>query len=182
MSCSKEKLTVRQMCIFAMLGVLMFLSKLALEALPNIHAVGMLTMVYTIVYRKKALIPLYIYVILCGIYAGFNVWWIPYIYIWTVLWGATMLLPRKMPDRIKMIVYPSVCALHGILFGTLYAPCQALILHFTFKQTLAWIAAGIFPFDTLHAIGNFAFGLLIVPLVKLLNFLELRSTNISRSI
>ena len=50
------------MVIFAMLGTLMFCSKIILEVLPNIHLLGMLTMVYTIVYRRKALIPIYIYV------------------------------------------------------------------------------------------------------------------------
>ena len=69
----------REMVTFAMLGTLMFCSKLAMEALPNIHLLGMLTMVYTLVYRKKALIPIYIYVILNGAFSGFNLWWVPYI-------------------------------------------------------------------------------------------------------
>lgn len=145
----------------------MFISKLVLEFLPNIHLLGMLTMLYTITFRAKALIPIYIYVLLSGLYAGFNMWWIPYLYIWTILWGITMLLPKKMPKVAKCIVYPIVCALHGFAFGTLYAPAQAVMFHFNFEQTLAWIAAGI-PWDIVHGIGNFAVGLLIVPLSELL--------------
>ena len=38
---------------------------------------GMLTIVYTVVYRRKALIPIYIYVFMNGLFAGFNMWWIP---------------------------------------------------------------------------------------------------------
>ena len=53
-----------------------------MELLPNIHLLGMLTMVYTIVFRIKALIPIYVYVFLNGIFAGFSPWWIPYLYIW----------------------------------------------------------------------------------------------------
>ena len=98
-----------------MLGTLMFCSKIILEVLPNIHLLGMLTMVYTIVYRRKALIPIYIYVFMNGLFAGFNMWWVPYLYIWTVLWGAVMLLPKKMPKKIACVVYPALCALHGIL-------------------------------------------------------------------
>ena len=168
----KLKVTARQICIFSMLGTIMFLSKLVLEFLPNIHMLGMLTMVYTLVYRKKALIPIYIYVFLNGLYAGFSLWWVPYLYIFSVLWLVTMLLPKKMPLRAQMTVYPVVCALHGLLFGVLYSPFQALIMRLTVKQTLAWIAAGFFPFDVIHAIGNFLFGMLIVPLVKLLTLLE----------
>ena len=154
---------IREMVIFAMLGTLMFCSKIILEVLPNIHLLGMLTMVYTIVYRRKALIPIYIYVFMNGLFAGFNMWWVPYLYIWTVLWGAVMLLPKKMPKKIACVVYPALCALHGILFGILYAPAQAVMFGFTLEQTLAWIASGL-PFDILHCGGNLAAGLLILPL------------------
>lgn len=159
------------MVIFAMLGTLMFCSKIVMEVLPNIHMLGMLTIVYTVVYRKKALIPIYIYVFLNGLFAGFNMWWIPYLYIWTLLWGAVMLLPRNLPDKFACFVYPALCALHGILFGILYAPAQALMFGFTFEQTLAWIASGL-PFDLLHSTGNLAAGLLILPLTKLLRKLD----------
>ena len=67
----------RKMVVFAMLGTLMFVSKIAMEFLPNVHLLGALTMVYTIVYRKQALIPIYVYVFLNGLYAGFNLWWVP---------------------------------------------------------------------------------------------------------
>lgn len=145
----------------------MFASKLWMEALPNMHMVGMLTVTYTVVYRWKALYPLYIFVLLTGLYGGFNLWWIPYLYIWTVLWGITMLLPRHMPRWLAVPVYMSVCALHGFLYGTLYAPAQALMFGFSFQQTLAWIAAG-FPFDIIHGISNLCAGVLIYPLSVLL--------------
>ena len=159
---NKKKLSIKEICLFAILGALMFISKIVMEALPNIHLLGMLTMTYTIVFRKKALIPIYVYVLLNGLYAGFNSWWIPYLYIWTVLWGVTMLLPKKMPKVVASVVYPLICALHGLFFGALYAPIQALMFRFTFEQTLAWIAAGL-TFDIIHMAGNFALGLLIFP-------------------
>lgn len=145
-----------------MLGTLMFVSKIVMEGLPNVHLLGMLTMTYTLVFRKKALIPIYVYVFLNGLYAGFNAWWIPYLYLWTILWGVTMLLPQKMPKPVACVVYPVVCALHGLAFGTLYAPAQALMYGYTLEQTLAWIAVGL-PWDAVHAAGNFAVGFLIYP-------------------
>lgn len=141
----------------------MFCSKILMEALPNIHLLGMLTMTYTVVFRKKALFPIYIYVLLNGIYAGFNMWWIPYLYIWTVLWAVTMALPQNMSKKAKQIVYPIVCCLHGLLFGTLYAPAQAIMMGLSFKGTLAWIAAG-FPWDVIQGAGNLVLGTLIYPL------------------
>ena len=157
---NRTHLSIKEICLFAILGALMFISKIVMEALPNIHLLGMLTITYTIVFRKKALIPIYVYVLLNGLFAGFTAWWIPYLYIWTILWVVTMLLPKNMPKVVSCVVYPLLCALHGLFFGTLYAPVQALMYGFTFEQTLTWIAAGL-TFDIIHMIGNFAVGLLI---------------------
>ena len=145
----------------------MFCSKLLMEVLPNIHLLGMFTMVFTLVYRKKALIPIYLYVFINGLFWGFSSWWLPYLYIWAVLWGITMLLPRRLSKRAAYIVYPVVCALHGFAYGTLYAPAQAMMFGMDLKQTLAWIAVGL-PWDVIHAVGNFCAGFLIVPLTALL--------------
>ncbi|MBQ3590332.1 MAG: hypothetical protein II979_00205, partial [Clostridia bacterium] len=57
-----KKLT--RLVLFAMLGTLVFASKIAMESLPNIHPAAMLLMAYTVVYRSHALIPLYVYVFL----------------------------------------------------------------------------------------------------------------------
>lgn len=149
----------------------MFVSKIVMEFLPNVHLLSMLTIVYTVVYRAKALIPIYICMMLMGLFYGFAMWWWPYLYIWTVLWAVVMLLPKNMPVKFAVPVYAVVCALHGLAFGTLYAPLWAAIAKLSFKSTLAWIAAG-FPFDITMMIGNFAASFLCVPLIKLLNKLE----------
>lgn len=153
--------------VFAMLGVIMFISKYLTDLLPNIHFLGMLTMTYTIVYRKKALIPIYVFVMLIGIFNGFAMWWIPYLYIWTILWGITMLLPKNMSKKIAVPVYAVVCALHGLCYGILYAPAQAIMFGLNFKAMLTWIATG-FYFDIIHGIGNFALGFLTIPLSEAL--------------
>ncbi len=156
-----------------MLGTLMFASKIIMEVFPNIHLLGMLTMVYTLVFRVKALIPIYIYISLNGLYAGFDIWWYPYLYIWTILWGLTLLLPRNMPRAVKAVIYPALCALHGFAYGALYAPAQAILFGFDLAQTLAWIVAGL-PFDFIHGVSNIFVGLLILPLSERLSKLYLR--------
>ena len=158
---------LRELILFALLGTIMFCSKIIMEALPNIHLLGMLTMTYTLVFRAKALIPLYVYVLLNGLYAGFALWWIPYLYIWTLLWGITMLLPKRMPNGAKAVIYPLVCGLHGAAFGILYAPGQALMFGLDFEGMVAWIVAGL-PFDLLHAVGDLLAGFLILPMSELL--------------
>ena len=167
MKSNKKRISIKEICLFAILGALMFVSKIVMEALPNIHLLGMLTVTYTIVFRKKALIPIYTYVLLNGLFAGFGAWWVPYLYIWTILWGSIMLLPKNMPKTVACVVYPILCALHGLFFGVLYAPVQALMSGFTFEQTLAWITTGL-TFDIIHMVGNFAVGLLIFPVSEAL--------------
>ncbi len=161
------KLTVKETAIFSMLGALMWASKMLMELLPNIHLVAVLTVVFTLVYRQKALYPIYIFVLLTGLYGGFNAWWVPYLYIWTLLWVIVMLLPKRMPRALAVGVYAVVCSLHGFLYGILYAPAQALFFGLDFKGMLTWIAAGA-VFDTVHGVSNFFCGLLIVPIATLI--------------
>lgn len=165
------KLTVRETAVFGMLGAVMYVSKMIMELAPNIHLLGVFTIAFTIVYRKKALYPIYVYVLLNGALSGFGTWWIPYLYIWTILWGIVMLLPQKMPKKVKPLVYMVVCALHGFLYGVLYAPAQALLFGLSFKGTIAWIVSGL-PFDLIHGVSNFFCGMLIMPIVSILKRLE----------
>lgn len=165
------KLKIKEIAVFALLGAVMIVSKKLMESLPNIHILGTLIVAITLVYRKKALYPLYIYVLLDGLFSGFALWWLPYLYVWTVLWGMTMLLPKKMPGKIAPVVYCVVCSLHGFLFGTLYAPANALLYGLGFRDMIAWIVSG-FPFDCIHGISNACCGIFIVPLAGLLRRLS----------
>lgn len=165
------KLTTRELTIFAMLGATMYASKMIMEFAPNIHLLGVFTIAFTVVYRKKALYPIYIYVLLLGLFNGFSTWWIPHLYVWVVLWAVVMRLPRKLPKKIEPLIYMMVCAMHGFLYGVLYAPSQALLFGLNLKGTIAWIISGL-PFDIIHGISNFICGILIVPIVRTLRLAE----------
>lgn len=165
------KLTTREIAVFAMLGAVMYASKIIMEFAPNIHLIGVFIVAFTVVYRSKALYPIYIYVLLTGMFGGFASWWYSYLYIWTVLWGAVMLLPKTMPKGIRSFVYMTVCAAHGFLYGTLYAPMQALLYGMSFSKMIAWIIAGL-PWDFLHGVSNFFCGILIVPIISVLRLAQ----------
>ena len=167
----KSRLTVFELVLLPIFGVLMYVSKLVMEFLPNIHLLGMFIMVFTLKYRWKALIPIYVYVFLLLFSGGFSLWWVPNLYTWTVLWGITMLLPRRMSYRWQMVVYPAVCALHGLAYGTIYAPAQALLFGLNWQGMVAWIVSGL-PFDIIHGVGNLLTGFLILPLLALLERLH----------
>lgn len=156
-----------ELVLSAMLGTIMFVSKLVLEFLPNIHLLGVFIVAFTVVFRTKALVSIYVFVLMNGVFSGFTPWWFPYLYVWTILWGIVMLLPKNMSKKVAIPTYMAVCGLHGFLFGVLYAPAQAIMFGLSFKSTLTWIATGL-PFDLIHGISNILLGVLIVPIVTLL--------------
>ncbi len=167
---AKKKISLRQLTIFAMIAALMYATKIALQALPNVHLLAVFIAASTIVYRKKALYPLYTYVFIEGLFAGFAAWWLPYLYLWTILWAAVMFVTsfKKVTEsRFFPLIIMITCALHGFAFGTLYAPAQALMYGLNFKAMIAWIIAGI-PFDLIHGISNFCCSLLVMPFVRIM--------------
>ena len=161
----------RRMVVFALLGALAFLGDIVFEGLPNVHPVAVLIAAYTVVYGWYALIPLYVYVFLIGFSWGFGAFWLPYLYVWLPLFLLIHIIPRCFPTALRTVLYTVICALHGLFFGILWAPAQALMFGFTVKQTLAWIAAGL-TFDIIHAVGNACASLLVLPIAHILRTLE----------
>lgn len=162
------KVKIRETCIFGMLGVMMYVSRVALSALPNIHLLAFFIMSFTAIYRKKALYIVYTYVLVEGIMCGFALWWIPYLYLWTILWAASVILLKPSSRWYK---FSLIGLMHGVLFGTLYAPLQMIMFNFSFDETIVWIAAGL-PWDITHGISNAIIAMLCPTFVKLLIRLE----------
>lgn len=164
----------RRTVIFALLGALAFLGDIIFEGLPNVHPVAVLIAAYTVVYGYYALIPMYVYVFLIGFSWGFGAFFLPYLYVWLPLFLLIHIIPRRWPTVLRAVLYSVVCTLHGLFFGVLWAPAQALMFGFNFEQTLAWIATGL-TFDIIHAVGNACASLLILPIVRILRMLEKQS-------
>ncbi len=165
------KLNTNRIAVFGLMGALLYVARQAMSALPNIHLTGVFIVVLTVVYRRQALYPLYTFILMEGLFGGFNTWWLPYLYIWTVLWGAVMLLPKNMKPQTAAVVYALVCACHGFLYGVLYAPAQALIFGLSWEGMLAWIASG-FTFDLIHGFSNLVCGVMIMPLVRVVQRMD----------
>ena len=166
------KLTVREICVFGMLGAVMYASKILMEAFPNVHLLGVFVVSLTVVYRQKALYPIYVFILLLGLLNGFSLWWMPYLYLWALLWGAVMLVPTRWPARARYVVYVILCGLHGFLYGTLYAPAQALLFRYSLKTTIAWIISGL-PWDAVHGVSNLICGsILMLPFIKIFRYMN----------
>jgi energy-coupling factor transport system substrate-specific component len=146
----------------------MFALKIALAWLPNIHFGALLIIVYTLVFRHKALYIIYVYVLLEIMVFGFNpMWSVSYLYVWTILAGLTWLL-RSMDSPLGWAVLSGA---FGLSFGALTAPPHVLLMFGPdqfFSAFITYWVAGI-PFDLAHCAGNFAICLCLwKPLKKLL--------------
>jgi len=84
----------------------------------------------------------------------------------------------NISERVQVPLFMVGCALHGLMFGWLYAPAQALMFGLNFHGMIAWAISGV-PADIIHATGNFAIGSLIVPLHLVMK--KLKSGQYSRA-
>jgi len=146
---------------------------MAAMPLPNIHLLALFIGASTIIYRSRALFAIYVFVFLDAlIFQGFTPMWLPKLYLYLPLWAMFMGVAKlNAPVKLQVPLYAFVAALHGLMFGTLWAPAQAVIFGTSFSALPLWIAHGI-PFDLLHMVGNFSAGLMIVPFVALLRRLN----------
>jgi len=158
-----------------MFAALMLASQIALTALPGVQLVGLFIAAITLAYRSRALIPIYVYVLLYCMYYGFSVFCFPYLYIWLPLWGAFMLAGKiKFPEKRKKLrafTYMALCGFFGLAFGIMYAPFQAFIFGYSFRLAVLWLIKGL-PADITHCVNNFVFGAAILPLSQLLKRLD----------
>ena len=153
----------REVALFGVLGGLTFAAKVAMMSLPNIEPVSLLVMVFAVTFGKKALYPIYVYVLLEFALFGFGLWSAAYVYVWALLALAAWAL-RGMTAPLGWAV---LAAAFGLLFGLLCTPVYIVSGGPAFA--LSWWLSGI-PFDLMHCGGNFALTLaLFRPLKGLLS-------------
>ncbi len=145
-----------------MLGALTFGAKVAMSGLPNIEPVSLMVILFAVVFGKKCVYPIYLYVLLEILLYGIGTWNIMYLYIWTLLALAAYL----MRENKNPFGWALLSGAFGLMFGALCAPVDFLLgdLGYVIAK---WIS-GI-PFDAAHCAGNFVIALLLFnPLRQLL--------------
>lgn len=155
-------MTIGQIALFGMLGALTFAAKVAMSFLPNIEPVSLFVMLFAVVFGRKCLYPIGVYVTMEILFYGIQLWNINYLYVWGILAGAAWLC-RNWKGALNWALLSGG---FGLAFGALCAPVYFFSGGLGFA--LSWWASGI-PFDLLHCAGNFAMALLLfVPLRRLL--------------
>ena len=159
------KVTTRDICLYGVLGALIFALKLVMAPLPNIEPVSLLLIVYTITFGIRVVYTLAKYVVLEVIIYGFGIWSIGYCYIWLIL-VIVVLSIYNATHKTNALLWAVISWAFGLLTGVLYIPLYVI----TGGTTMAfnWWISGI-PYDVVHSIANFVLCLILFnPLSKLL--------------
>lgn len=144
----------REITRLGLLAALLFAAKMAMAPLPNIEPVSLLIIVYVSVLGLKALIPVYVYVLLEIATWGIGYWSLCYLYVWAVLALAAWCL-RRMESPVGWAVLSGA---FGLCFGALCALTYWVAGGWGFA--FSWWVSSI-PFDLLHGAGNFVLALVL---------------------
>ena len=140
--------------MFGVLGALTFALQVAMAPLPNIEPVSLLVMIFAAVFGWKCLYPVYVFVVMEILFYGISTWNIYYLYVWTVLAFAAIMMRKQQHP----FAWALLSGIFGLFFGALCGIVDIFIGGFAYAVT-KWVS-GI-PFDLLHCGGNFAIALIM---------------------
>lgn len=153
------------------LSAILLVGQVGMSFLPNIEPVSTLIILYTLTYKKRVFPIIYTFALLEGILFGFGIWWISYLYIWSIL-SLIVIAFQKMD---LAILWAIVSGSFGLLFGALCA--IPYLITGGPGAAFAYWTAGI-PYDILHCLGNFILTLVLYyPLRRLLKRLHAAQLN-----
>ena len=100
-----------------LLTAIVFAVQVALGFLPNIELVTLLFILYTLFLGKKVFFIIFAFIFLEGIFYGFGIWWVNYLYI-PPLQALITLALRK---HTSVIFWSMISGIYGFSFGALCA-------------------------------------------------------------
>lgn len=159
---SENAKKVRYIVSVGLLAAILLIGQVGMAFLPNIEPVTTLLILYTLTYKKHVFPIIYTFVLLEGVIYGFGLWWINYLYVWSIL--ALVVLAFQKID--SAVLWAVIAGAFGLSFGALCA-VPYLIAGGTGAAFVYW-TNGI-PYDVLHCCGNFVLTLILYkPLLKIL--------------
>jgi energy-coupling factor transport system substrate-specific component len=147
-------LRIWDIAVIGMMSAIIITVQVALSFLPNVELVSTLIILYTLVFGRKALCIIYIFVAVEGVIYGFGPWWINYLYVWAVLYFIVRLLRKSRSP----FLWAAVSGIFGLCFGALCS-VPYFIMGGIASGAAYWVS-GI-PFDIVHGIFNFIITLIV---------------------
>ncbi|WP_455716108.1 hypothetical protein [Anaerosporobacter sp.] len=147
------KLSIKDIALIGIMSATLIAGKMALF-LPNIEIVSLLIIIFTLTFGYKVFYSIAVFTCIETFIWGMGLWFIMYIYIWTLLAIITYLFRKQDSAWFWSIV----SGLFGLCFGALGSIVYLVIGGV--KTAFAWWIAGI-PWDVTHCIGNFVLALFL---------------------
>lgn len=80
-----DRLNARRLALLGILTAVLLGGQVALAALPNVEIVSLLVILYSLLLGRQVFLIIYAFVLLEGCLYGFGLWWVSYLYVWTLL-------------------------------------------------------------------------------------------------
>ena len=142
-------MSVQKLTRIALLSAILYVSKLALDFLPNVELVSLLVILYTLVFGKETFMIVTVFNLFQMIQWGIGTWTVSYFYVWSFLCLITLLLKKLIKE--EFVIWSMVSGVFGLIFGSLFA---VLYLFIDPAYALSYWIAGL-PWDVWHAVWNF---------------------------
>ncbi len=161
----KNPISTKTIIVGGLLAALLYASQIAMAALPNIEAVSLLVILFTIHFPRTIPLILPVFILLEGLTFGFGIWWVNYLYVWPLLALGAHLMRRNN----SLLIWAIYSGVFGLCFGALCAIPWAI--SGGWAAGVAYWVRGI-PFDIAHCAGNIAMMLVLYkPLSRPLRWL-----------
>lgn len=158
--------SARRLALLGVLTAVLLGGQVALAAVPNVEVVSLLVILYSLLLGRQVFFILYAFVLLEGCLYGFGLWWVSYLYVWSLLAGIALALRRT---EAPALLWAVISGFFGLAFGALCA-LPYLAIGGAAAAVSYWLAG--LGFDLIHCAGNFLLCLLLFrPLHRLLEML-----------
>lgn len=160
---------MKKMTRIALLSAILYVSKAALEAFPNVELISLLVIIYTLVFGAETFLTITVFNLFELVQWGFGSWWISYLYVWPLLCLSVLLLKKLVKE--EFLIWSVVAGCFGLIFGGLFAIAY---LPIDSSYALAYWISGL-PWDVWHGVWNFILAAVLgKPLYKILLMLKAR--------
>lgn len=159
-----DRLNARRLALLGILTAVLLGGQVALAALPNVEIVSLLVILYSLLLGRQVFLIIYAFVLLEGCLYGFGLWWVSYLYVWTLL--AIIVLALRRTEA-PALFWAILSGFFGLAFGALCA--LPYLVTGGIAAAISYWLAGL-GFDLIHCAGNFLVCLLLFrPLYRLLS-------------
>lgn len=163
MACKAKQLSIQRLTLLAMMTTLCQVSRLVFQFLPNVQPVTVILIILTLSLGvSDGLIVAVLSIFISNLTLGMGVWTIAQIISFSLLVLVTGLVIKPFFKHLPFLIMVLYAVLMGYLYGFIISLVQAPF--FGIQNFWVYYISGL-PFDTLHAIGNGGFYLILAPIL-----------------